>query len=87
LTGIWEAELLFQAGVLVTPVIKKYASDEGWIVTLAGKYKLNPMLETARTGAEFYRLTLCSELPANFVKSSIVIIYNWKPENHRASSP
>ena len=45
---IKEAELLFQAGALETPVIKKHDSDNGWIVTLAGKHKLNPMLETAR---------------------------------------
>ena len=43
-----EAELLFQAGALVTPLIKKADSDDGWIVTLAGKHQLNPMLETAR---------------------------------------
>jgi hypothetical protein len=27
---------------------KKYERDDGWVVTLAGKRKLNPMLETAR---------------------------------------
>jgi len=43
-----EAELLFQAGVLVVPVIKKYAIDDGWVITLAGKHRLNPTLETAR---------------------------------------
>lgn len=43
-----EAELLFQAGALVTPVIKKADSNDGWLVTLAGKHQLNPMLETAR---------------------------------------
>jgi hypothetical protein len=43
-----EAELLFQASALVTPLIKKSGNDEGWIVTLAGKHQLNPMLETAR---------------------------------------
>ena len=46
--NIKEAEILLQAGVLVTPVIKKYAQGDGWIVTLAGKHKLNPKLETAR---------------------------------------
>ena len=46
--NIKEAEILFQAGVLATPVIKKYEQGEGWTVTLAGKHKLNPMLETAR---------------------------------------
>ena len=43
-----EAELLFQAGVLAAPVIQKHASGDGWTVTLEGKHKLNPMLETAR---------------------------------------
>ena len=41
-------QLLLQPGALVTPVINKSASDESWIATLAGKHKLNPMLETAR---------------------------------------
>ena len=43
-----EAELLFQADALVTPLIKKSGNDDGWIVTLAGKHQLNPALETAR---------------------------------------
>lgn len=43
-----EAEILFQAGALKTPVIQKHASGDGWAVTLAGTHKLNPMLETAR---------------------------------------
>ena len=46
--NIKEAEILLQAGVLVTPVIKKNDRDDGWIVTLAGKHKLNQTLETAR---------------------------------------
>lgn len=46
--NIKQAELLFQAGVLETPVIKQHESAEGWTVSLAGKHKLNPMLETAR---------------------------------------
>lgn len=46
--NIKEAELLFQAGALDAPVIKHHESGEGWIVTLSGKHKLNPMLETAR---------------------------------------
>ena len=46
--NIKEAEILLQAGVLVTPVIKKAEGDSGWIITLAGKHKLNPTLETAR---------------------------------------
>ncbi|WP_340124385.1 hypothetical protein [Methylobacter svalbardensis] len=43
-----EAELLFQAGALAVPVIKKYALDDGWVATLTGKHQLNPTLETAR---------------------------------------
>ena len=43
-----EAELLFQAGALAVPVIKKHNQSEGWTVTLDGKHKLNPLLETAR---------------------------------------
>jgi len=46
--NIKEAELLFQAGVLNVPVIKKYALDDGWVVTLTGKHQINPALETAR---------------------------------------
>lgn len=30
------------------PVIKQHESGEGWTVSLTGKHKLNPMLETAR---------------------------------------
>ena len=43
-----EAELLFQAGALAVPVIKKHNQSEGWTVTLDGKHQLNPLLETAR---------------------------------------
>lgn len=43
-----ELEILLEAGVLKTPIIKHYALDGGWIVTLEGKHKLNPVLETAR---------------------------------------
>jgi hypothetical protein len=46
--NIKEAEILQQAGVLVTPLIKKHDQGDGWTVTLAGKHKLNPLLETAR---------------------------------------
>lgn len=46
--NIKEAEILFQAGALDVPVIKQHESGEGWTVTLTGKHKLNPMLETAR---------------------------------------
>ena len=30
------------------PVIKQHESGEGWTVSLTGKHKLNPILETAR---------------------------------------
>jgi hypothetical protein len=43
-----EAELLFQAGALETPVINRHDQGEGWSVTLAGRHKMNPTLETAR---------------------------------------
>ena len=43
-----EAELLFQAGALKAPVVKKHEQGEGWTVTLAGTHKLNPTLEAAR---------------------------------------
>ncbi len=46
--NIKEAEILFQAGALDVPVIQQHESREGWTVTLTGKHKLNPMLETAR---------------------------------------
>jgi hypothetical protein len=45
---IKEAELLFQAGALKAPVIKKHDLEDGWVVTLDGKHKMNPALETAR---------------------------------------
>jgi hypothetical protein len=44
-----EAELLLGAGALATPVVKKYAVDGGWVVTLNGKHKLNkvdPLVKT-----------------------------------------
>ncbi len=46
--NIKEAEILQQAGVLVTPVIKKDDSGTGWTVRIDGSHKLNPLLETAR---------------------------------------
>ncbi|WP_374091055.1 hypothetical protein [Methylomicrobium lacus] len=46
--NIKEAEILMQAGVLKTPSIKKHETEEGWVVTLDGKHKMNPTLETAR---------------------------------------
>lgn len=45
---IKEVELLFQAGALETPVIKKHDMETGWVVALSGKHTLNPALETAR---------------------------------------
>jgi len=39
----------------VTPVIKKHAKGDGWIVTLAGKHQLNPTLETARGEARVFK--------------------------------
>jgi len=45
---IKEVELLFQAGALDVPVIKQNEQSDGWVVTLSGTHKLNPMLETAR---------------------------------------
>jgi len=45
---IKEAELLFQAGALETPAIKKHDVENGWVITLAGKHKMNPTLEMAR---------------------------------------
>ncbi|SJM95974.1 hypothetical protein [Crenothrix polyspora] len=60
-----EAELLLGAGALQTPVIKKYAGgdDEGWVVTLTGKHKLNATLETARGEVRvFKRLDVAVDL-------------------------
>jgi len=37
-----------QAGVLKTPAIKRHDLEDGWVVTLDGKHKMNPTLETAR---------------------------------------
>ena len=53
--NIKQAELLFQAGVLEMPVIKQHESEEGWTVSLAGKHKLNPMLETARGQVQVFK--------------------------------
>jgi hypothetical protein len=59
-----EAELLWGAGALQTPVIKKYTGgDEGWVVTLNGKHKLNATLETARGEVRvFKRLDVAVDL-------------------------
>jgi len=45
---IKEVELLFQAEALEVPVIKQNDQGHGWVVTLSGTHKLNPILETAR---------------------------------------
>lgn len=41
-----EARLLFQAGALDEPVVRR--EEGGWSVTLSGRHPLNPQLETAR---------------------------------------
>ncbi len=46
--NIKETDILFQAGALDVPVINPHESGDGWTVTLNGRHKLNPMLETAR---------------------------------------
>jgi hypothetical protein len=50
-----EAELLCRAGALEVPVIKQHDVGEGWTVTLAGKHKLNPLLETARGQVRIFK--------------------------------
>lgn len=50
-----EAELLFQAGALEVPVIKQHDAGEGWTVTLVGRHKLNPVLETARGQVRIFK--------------------------------
>ena len=52
---IKQAELLFQAGVLQVPVIKKSAVADGWTVTLEGTHNLTPELETARGGTRIFK--------------------------------
>ena len=52
---IKEAELLFQAGALQTPVIKKSDAGDGWVVILNGTHKLNPTLEIARGGPRVFK--------------------------------
>ena len=52
---IKEAELLFQVKALQVPVIKQTESGAGWIVTLNGTHKLNPILETARGGTRVFK--------------------------------
>ncbi|MGZ8212925.1 MAG: hypothetical protein ACXWTP_00285 [Methylosarcina sp.] len=53
--NIKEAEILMQAGVLKVPIIKKHDLEEGWVVTLDGKHKLNPTLETARGQVRIFK--------------------------------
>lgn len=53
--NIKEAEILLQASVLVAPVIKKHDLEGGWMVTLDGKHKLNPALETARGHVRIFK--------------------------------
>ena len=50
-----EAELLFQAGALQTPVIKKSDTGDGWVISLEGTHKLNPTLEIARGGPRVFK--------------------------------
>lgn len=52
---IKEAELLFQAGAMQVPVIKKDDAGDGWIVSLEGTHKLNPVLEIARGGPRVFK--------------------------------
>ena len=52
---IKEAELLFQAGALQVPVIKKTDAGDGWVVTLAGTHKLSYTLEIARGGPRVFK--------------------------------
>ena len=52
---IKEAELLFQAGALQVPVIKKFGVGDGWTVTLEGTHQLTPELETARGGIRVFK--------------------------------
>ena len=50
-----EAEILFNASVLQEPVIKHDKQKKGWIVTLAGTHKLNPIFETARGDVRVFK--------------------------------
>ena len=52
---IKQAELLFQAGALQVPVIKKYGAGHGWTVSLEGTHQLNPVLEIARGGPRVFK--------------------------------
>lgn len=50
-----EAELLFHAGVLQTPIIQQIESGDGWVVTLNGTHQLKSVLETARGGTRVFK--------------------------------
>ena len=50
-----EAELLFQAGVLQTPIIQQTESGDGWVVTLNGIHQLKAELEMARGGTRVFK--------------------------------
>jgi len=52
---IKEAELLFKAGALQTPIIQQTASGDGWIVTLNGTHQLKSELEIARGGTRVFK--------------------------------
>jgi len=52
---IKEVELLFQAEALEVPVIKQNDQGDGWVVTLNGKHKLNPLFETARGQVRIFK--------------------------------
>lgn len=53
--NIKEAEILYQADALETPVIKRHESGAGWTVQLAGTHRLNPVLETARSQVRVFK--------------------------------
>ncbi len=48
-----EARLLFQAGALNEPVIRR--EEGGWSVTLSGRHPLIPQLETARGRVRIFK--------------------------------
>lgn len=48
-----EARLLFNAGAITAAVIRQTAG--GWRVELAGKHRLDPMLELSRGGPRVFK--------------------------------
>ena len=52
--NIKEAKLLFQAGVLEDPVIRR-VGEQGWTVVLEGRHQLKPELETTRGGVRVFK--------------------------------